>query len=244
MTQRSIHAGQTPMVVIKAGGDVQVQGWEQERVSANSDSRWGLKVERRRASEVGRVRARVGERVLLDVPINAIGPKNKDEPAEIIQVEIGAGGTVHVPRGSSVKVYAGKSVTISNLDGSVTAYSGWDARLRRVHAVVHASAGGAMDLDCETLAKGGDLAFSAGRDLRFYVRDLTDARISVNDLGGEWEGVIGKGTRKIRLNAGGDAILVTSQEVKSLPPDYVVGNIESPKEDDSPLVPPAEGRQE
>jgi hypothetical protein len=218
-------------VVVKAGGDVQVEGWDEERVSADSDSRWGLKVERRRESEIGRVRARIGERVLFDMHIDPIGRK-KEERAEITEVEIGGSGTVRVPRGSKVKVYAGKSVTLSDVQGAVTVYAGWDVRLRRVHTLVHVSGGGALDLECETLAGEEEAKFSAGRDLRFYVRDLADARVIVNDLGGYWEGMIGDGARKIRLKAGGDVTLVTAQEVKALPPDHMLGNIESPKQEE------------
>ncbi len=240
MTQRSIHAGPSPSVVVKAGGDVQVQVWEDERVSAESDSRWGLKVERRRASEIGRVRARIGERVLFDVHIDAIGRK-KEERAEIIEVEIGGSGTVRVPRASNLKVYAGKSVVVNDVQGAVTVYAGWDVRLRHVQTLVHVSGGGALDLECETLAGEGDAKFSAGRDLRFYVRDLADARVIVNDLGGHWEGMIGGGARKIRLQAGGDVTLVTRQQVKALPPDYMLGNIESPKEEAGDDESPSKG---
>jgi len=45
MTQRSIFSGTKPTVIIKAGGSVTVKGVEGERVSAQSESRWGLKVE-------------------------------------------------------------------------------------------------------------------------------------------------------------------------------------------------------
>ncbi len=79
-----------------------------------------------------------------------------------------------------------------------------------------------MDVECETLV-AGDAKFSSGHDLQ-------NARVIVNDIGGYWEGILGSGERKIRLIAGGDAILVTRQEVKAQPPDYVLGNIEIPVE--------------
>jgi len=68
-----------------------------------------------------------------------------------------------------------------------------------------------MDLECDTLA-GEDVKLTAGRDLRFYVRGLSDARIMVDDLGGCWEGLIGSGRQKIRLEAGGDVTVVTDGE--------------------------------
>jgi hypothetical protein len=230
MTQRSIHAGQTPTVVVRASGDVQIEGWDDDRVLANTESRWGLKVERRSETEIARVRARVGDRVLFDVHLDVIGHAKKKARAEVTEVTIGNNGQVYVPLGSNVKVYAGKSANVHNIRGDIAVYAGGDVRMRNLHTLVHASAGGAMDLECETLA-GDDVKFAAGRDLRFHVRNLDDAKVMVNDLGGYWEGIIGNGQRKIRLEAGGDVTLVTNQPVKGQPPDYVLGNIEAPNKD-------------
>lgn len=228
MTQRSIQAGPNPTVIIHAGMDVQIEGRDDERVVASTDSRWGLQVEQGSESQVARVRAKVGERVLLDVAFNGIGKKEKGDP-NAIQVKIGGSGKVTVPSSSIVKVYAGKQVTAQNLRGSIAVSAGGNVQLRNVHTLVQASAGGTMDLDCETLAQA-DVKFSAGRDLRFYIHDLSNTRISVNDLGGYWEGIIGDGQRKVRLSAGGDVTLVTTQEVKGGPPNYVLGNIEMPND--------------
>ncbi|MBI5030499.1 MAG: hypothetical protein HZB51_08225 [Chloroflexi bacterium] len=226
MTQRSIQARANPTVIIRAGADVQVEGRDEERVVASTDSRWGLQVERGSESEVARVRAKVGEQVWFDVAFNGIGKKNKVDP-QAIQVKIGSSGKVYVPSGSIVKIYAGKNVVAQNLQGSVTASAGGSVQLRNVHTLVNASAGGAMDLDCETLEPGG-LKFSSGSDLRFYIHNLDNVKISVNDLGGYWEGIIGEGQRKIRLSAGGDVTLVTQREVKGQPPNFILGNIETP----------------
>ncbi len=243
MTQRSIHAGPSPSVVVKAGGDVQVQVWEDERVLASTEHKWGLKIERRSESAVAHVRARakVGDRVLFDLSTDLLKRKKKDVPDDAIQVQVSGDAVVRVPYGSTVKVYAGRSVAVRDIRGSVTVYAGRDVRLRNVHTLVHVSAGRAMDLDCETLAGEEDIKFTAGRDLRFYIRDLVNARVIVNDLGGYWEGVIGGGARKIRLQAGGDVTLVTRQQVKALPPDYMLGNIESPKEEAGDDESPSKG---
>jgi hypothetical protein len=48
MTQRSIISGKKPTVIIKAGGSVIVKGVEGDRINAQSESRWGLKVERKK----------------------------------------------------------------------------------------------------------------------------------------------------------------------------------------------------
>ncbi len=229
MTQRSIQAGKTPTVIVRASMDVQVEGWDAERVLASTEHKWGLQVERHGESALGHVRARakVSERVLFDVSTDLFKRKKQDVPDDAIQVKVGGDAVVRVPYGSTVQVYAARSVEVRDIRGSVTVYAGWDARLRNIHTLAHVSAGRAMDLECETLA-GENIKFTAGRDLRFYVRDLSDATIIVDDLGGDWVGVIGDGRRQIRLKAGGDVTVVTDQPVKGQGPDEVLGHIESP----------------
>lgn len=227
MTQRSILAGRTPNVVIRAGGDVRVEGRDSDRVLADTESRWGLKVERRSESEIGRARAKVGDRVLFDVRLNVRNPLKKESLGEVIEVQIGGSGKVHVPRSSNVKVYTGKNAEVQDIQGSVTIYAGLDARVRGVHTLVLVSAGGSLDFECEQVA-GDDVKFTAGRDLRCHIRNLTDARVMVDDLGGYWEGIIGEGRTKIRLKAGGDVTLVTDQVITGQPPYDVIGKVERP----------------
>jgi hypothetical protein len=229
MTQRSIQAGKTPTVIIRAGADIQIEGWDDERILANTQSRWGLKVERRSASEIARIRARVGDHTLFDVHLDAIGRGKKKVRAAVIEATLGSSGRVYVPLGSSVKVYAGKSVTIQDIQGDVSIYAGGNVRAHNIHTLVHVSAGGAMDLECDTLV-GDEVKFTAGRDLHFHVHELPHAKLMLNDLGGYWQGIIGDGGRKIRLEAGGDVTLVTDQPVKGRPPDNILGAIEGPNE--------------
>ncbi len=228
MTQRSLSAGNSPTVNIRTGADVQVEGWDDDRVLAETTSRWGLKVERHSGPALGRIRARarVGDRVLFDLHTDIVRLK-KTDPGEEIEVEIGGSGTVRVPRDSRVKVYAGQRAEVRGIQGSVAVYAGGDVHLQDIRSLVHVTAGGALDAACETLAED-KIKFQAGRDLRLYVRDLTDAKIKVNDLGGYWEGVMGNGRYELRLQAGGDVTWVTDQPVKGQPPDYVLGHIETP----------------
>ncbi len=229
MTQRSIQAGRAPAVIVRAGTDVRVEGWDEERVFASTEHRWGLKVERGSASAPGHIRARakVGDHVLFDLSADLFKHKEHDVPDDAIRVQAGGDAVVKVPFDSSVTVYAGRNAEAEGLRGSVTVYAGRDCRLRGVHILAHASAGGTMDLDCETLA-GESAKFSAGRDLRFYIRDLRDARIMVDDLGGYWEGIIGEGRCQVRLQAGGDVVVVTDQPVVGAAPDEALGQIEPP----------------
>jgi hypothetical protein len=194
MTQRSIQSGPTTIVIVRVGGTVRIEGREGERVVANTESRWGLKVERR---------------------------------GDAIEVHIGGSGEVLVPLNSTVKVYAGKHIELRTIGGSATIYAGGKASLRAVNALAHASAGGALDIECERI-EGRDLRCSAGGDLRCFIRNLRDAKLMINDLGGYWEALIGAGHAKIRLTAGGDVTLVTDQAVVAQPPHYILGRIERP----------------
>ena len=225
MTQRSILAGQTPTVIVRAGGDVNVVGWDGDRVQADTDSRWGLNIERGRTSDIGRIRARakVGERVLFDVNVGVPGRAKKDADDEAIEVHIGGSGTVHIPSGRAVKVYAGKGVDVRDLQGRVTVYAGSDARLRNLRTLMHVSAGGSIDLECEEI-EGYKVKFAAGRDLRCFVKNLTNAMVLVSDLGGHWEATLGDGRTSVRLEAGGDVTLVTDQVIMG----DILGNIERP----------------
>jgi hypothetical protein len=228
MTTRSLQAGPTPTVIIRAGGDVTVEAAEGERVLAETPSRAGLKLTRGGEAELARMRAKVGDRVLLDVRVNRPKAWQPAEDAEAIQVQMGGSGRVQVPPGSRVKVYAGRHVAVSGVGGPVSVYSGGDARLRGVGTLAHASTGGALDVDCQTVA-GDELKLAAGRDLRLHVRDLTDARLTVTDLGGDWQGRLGAGRVAVRLKAGGDVTLVTDQLVTPEGPDFVIGRVERPE---------------
>jgi hypothetical protein len=218
MTQRSIQAGLTPTVIIRAGANITVEGWDGDRVVAETEGRAGLQVGRRSETEFGRLRAKVGERVLLD--LRADLPRRwllRRGDAEAIEVQMGGSGRVRVPRGGSVKIYAGRSVDLRDVGGRVSVYSGGDAHLRGVGVVVHASSGGMLDVECQSV-EGDDLKLEAGRDLRCYIRALDDARLLVSDLGGNWEGRIGAGRVTVRLKSGGDVTLVTDHEV--VPPGH------------------------
>ncbi len=233
MTQRSMLAGQTPTIVVRANGDVTVEGWKSDRVQANFDSRLGLEIGRHRATDIGRERARaaIGERVLFDVsfsnPFNRSRRELKEIQGEVIDVHLHGDGQVHVPLGSQLIVYAGHNAEVHHLQGRATVTAGRDLKLQSVPVLAHAAAGRDLDIDGATLS-GSDFKFSAGRDLRFYIHDLTDARIRIKDSGNIWEAVLGNGQLNIWLTAGGDVTLVTDQEVKAQPPHYVLGNIERP----------------
>jgi hypothetical protein len=196
-------------------------------VQANTSGHWGLAIERRSESEIRRMRARVGGHVLFDVHIDPVAALKKGAVSKVIEVKIGKDGQVYVPLGSTVKAYAGRHAEVSNVRGRVTIYAGGDAHIRDVHTLVHATAGFALNLECDGVA-GDDVKFTAGRDLRCCIRDLNDARLRVDDLGGYWEGVIGGGRLKVGLKAGGDVTIVTDREIVAQPPFHVVGNVERP----------------
>jgi hypothetical protein len=221
-------AGPSPTVIVRAGGDVTIEGLDGERVLAETPGHGGLQLGRGSETQFARLRAKVGDRVLLDVRADLPKSLRKDADPNAIEVQLGS-GRVQVPRGSRLKVYAGGSVALSGVSGPVSVYSGRDVRLSGVGVLAHASAGRALDIDCQKL-EGETLKLTAGRDLRLYVRELADARLLVSDLGGEWQGLIGSGRVTLRLNSGGDVTLVTDREVVAQGPDFVIGRVEKPAE--------------
>jgi hypothetical protein len=226
MTQRSILAGTNQTIIIKAGGSITVRGQEGDRLIAATEGSGGLSVERHSESEIGRARAVLGEHVLFDLRIklpSLIEKKNE----EVIEVQMGGSGEVLVPFESNLKVYAGRDIDIQEVRGQVDAFSSANLRLRNVYRLGIASAGRTMDIHCQTM-NGDDVTFSAGSDLRFYIADLSDARLRVRDLGGYWEARLGEGERSVYLKSGGDVTFVTDQTVEALPPNYILGKIEKP----------------
>lgn len=224
MTQRSILAGTNQTIIIKVGGSVTVRGSESDRVIAETGDMWGLAMERHDEAEIGRARAAIDQHVLFDIRIK-LPTLTKKAPEEVIEVQIGGSGEVLVPFESNLKVYAGKNIDVRDITGKVDAYSGLHLNLQNVRRLGNASAGGKMNLDCETIL-GTNVEFKSGGDLRFHIHDLADARLRVKDLGGYWEARIGTGTKSVSLKCGGDITLVTNQEVKPLPPNYILGKIE------------------
>src|SRR5688572_12888095 len=101
MTQRSILAGTNQTIIIKAGGSVNVQGHEGERLLVETKGAGGLTVDRRRESEIGRARAAIGDHVLFDVRIklpSSLRPAPSERgDEEVIEVQIGGNGEVLVP---------------------------------------------------------------------------------------------------------------------------------------------------
>lgn len=227
MTQRSIFAGKNQTIVIKVGGSVTVKGHQDERLIAETRDLGGLSVDRRSESEIGRARAAIGEHVLFDVRIRLPDFKEKKQANEVIEVQMGGGGQVLVPFESHLKVYAAKDIDVQDIQGQVDAYSGRHLTLQDVQRLGNVSAGGTMNLDCQTMPRM-NVEFKCGSDLRFHVHDLMSARIRVKDIGGYWEARIGGGEKVVMLKSGGDVTLVTDEAVKPLPPNYILGKIEKP----------------
>lgn len=227
MTQRSILAEKNQTIIIKVGGSVTVKGHDSNQVMAESHDLGGLTVERRSESEIGRARAAIGERVLFDVHLKLPNFKGQSIPNEVIEVQMSGSGEVFVPFESNLKVYAGKDIDVQGIRAQVDAYAGLKLNLQDVYRLGNVSAGRAMSIDCQTMI-GTDVTFSAGSDLRFYIADLTSARLRVKDIGGYWEARLGDGEKSIYLKSGGDVTFVTDQKVEPLPPNYILGKIEKP----------------
>jgi hypothetical protein len=184
-------------------------------------------MDRRSESEIGRARAAIGERVLFDVRLKVPSLKGKEESDEVIEVQMGGSGEVLVPFESNLKVYAGKDIDVQSIKGQVDAYAGLNLHLRDIYRLGNASAGGRMNIDCQTMI-GKDVTFGAGSDLRFYVAELTSVRLRVKDIGGYWEARVGDGEKSVTLKSGGDVTFATDQKVEAVPPNYILGKIEKP----------------
>jgi hypothetical protein len=231
MTQRSILVGKNQTIIIKVGASVTVKGHDSDLVTAETKGKWGLTVDRRSEMEIGRARAAIGEHVLFDWRIKLPSPLHPTlsgkRDKEVIEVQIGGSGEVLVPFESNLKVYAGKDIDVQGIKGQVDAYAGLNLSLQDIYRLGYASAGGTMNIDCETMLSK-DVTFGAGRDLHFHVADLTSARLRVKDIGGYWEARIGSGEKSVTLKSGGDVTFVTDQKVEPLPPNYILGKIEKP----------------
>ena len=227
MTQRSILAGTNQTIIIKVGASVTVKGHDSDMVTAETKGMWGLTLERRSESQIGRARLAAGDHVLFDVSVKMPNLSGKNEPNEIIEVQMGGSGEVLVPFSSNIKVYAGKDIDIRGVKGQVDAYAGLQLNLQDVYCLGNASAGWSMNVDCQTMI-GNDVTFGAGRDLRFHIADLTSTRLRVKDIGGYWEARIGNAEKSVYLKSGGDVTFVTDQKVEPLPPNYILGKIEKP----------------
>jgi hypothetical protein len=224
MTQRSIPAGKNQTIIIKVGGSVTVKGHDSDLVTAEAESKWGLTIERRSASQIGRARAAIGEHVIFDLRLKVPNITGKSDD-EVIEVQMGASGEVFVPYSSNLKVYAGKNIDVQGIHGQVDAYSGRSLKLQDIYRLGNVSAGWMLDVECQTMI-GNDVTFGAGNDIRFHVADLTSARLRVKDIGGYWEARIGAGEKSVYLKSGGDVTFVTDQNVEPLPPNYILGKIE------------------
>jgi hypothetical protein len=227
MTHRSILAGKNQTIVIKVGASVTVKGHDSNMVVAETKDSWGLTLEQRSESQIGRARAAIGDHVLFDWRIKVPNLGEKKTENEVIEVQMGGSGDVLVPFSSNLKVYAGKDIDVQGIQGQVDAYSGLDLNLQNVYRLGNASAGRAMKIDCQTM-NGIDVTFGAGSDLRFHIAELASARLRVKDIGGYWEARIGAGEKSVYLKSGGDVTFVTDQKVEPLPPNYILGKIEKP----------------
>jgi hypothetical protein len=227
MTQRSILAGKNQTIIIKVGANVTVRGHDSDLVIAETKDMWGLTLDRRSETEIGRARAAIGEHVLFDWRIKVPSFGEKKPENEVVEVQMGGSGDVLVPFESNLKVYAGKDIDVQGIRGQVDTYAGLNLNLQDVYRLGNASAGRTMNLDCQTMI-GNDVTFGAGSDLRFHVSDLTSLRLRVKDIGGYWEARIGGGEKSVYLKSGGDVTFVTEQKVEPLPPNYILGKIEKP----------------
>ena len=52
-------------------------------------------------------------------------------------------------------MYAGTDAELNGIWGSAAIYAGGSVRIRDARTLVHVSSGGSVDLECETVSRGG-----------------------------------------------------------------------------------------
>ena len=126
-------------------------------------------------------------------------------------IEVTAGGTctVRVPRGSTLKIHAGKAAEVRQVAQVAAANAGTDLALSAVERLSSANAGRHLHLDCRAVI-GPAVKFTAGQDIRCHIRGLANARLLVTDQDGHWEQQFGEPETSIRLVGGGAARVVTT----------------------------------
>ena len=113
MTQRSILAGTAPDVIVKVGASVKVMGRDGDLVTAETNGRWGLKVERKKGS--------------IEVQMGGSG-----------QVFVPSGSNLKVYAGNDIEVqdiqgqvdaYSGFKLSLQNVTSLGNASAGWTMNL-------------------------------------------------------------------------------------------------------------------
>lgn len=82
MTTRTIIAGENPVVIIRAGGSARIEGSDSDRVTATTESRWGLKVERRG----DRIEVEAGGSCTVRLPFSSEIKVYTSKDAEILDI--------------------------------------------------------------------------------------------------------------------------------------------------------------
>ena len=96
MTERSILAGKSPQIVIHAGGDVLVKGWDSERVLAESSGIWGLQIKRKN----GVIEVQIGGSGQALVPFDSSVKVYSGKSSEIQEIR----GVVSAVAGLDVRI--------------------------------------------------------------------------------------------------------------------------------------------
>lgn len=146
---------------------------------------------------------------------------------DLIRVSLGGSGDVHVPRAVALQVHATRSAEITGMTGDVSAYTGAHLTVQTTGTLQPSGAGGRLSLACARLAPEIQ-SLGAGRDLRFQVDEPLDLHLQIQDVGGRWAIAFGAGTRALKLESGGDVVIVTDRPYTVASPNGITGLIERP----------------
>lgn len=227
MTQRSILSGTSPTVIIRAGRDIKVQGWEGDRVESAADGMWGLRVERKDG--------------VIEVGSGHGSDMRVKQKGDSIEINAGKDCEVRVPFNSTLHLYAGRDAEVTGVTGSVPgAHVGNNLTIKGAGSIGKCAAGANMSLEARRI-DGKNMKFATGRHLRFHIHELTNTIFMIKDMGGYWEMAFGEPATQITLKAGGDVTLVIDEEYSSYLPDLVGGlEVAHPGQNDHADPPPAQ----
>jgi len=114
MTTRTIIVGENPTVIVRAGGSARIEGADTDRVTASTESRWGLKVERRG----DRIEVEAGGSCTVRVPFASEISVYTGKDAEILDIRnriaiASVGGHLTIERAQRLAhAQCGRSMTI------------------------------------------------------------------------------------------------------------------------------------
>lgn len=108
MVQRSLMTDETPTLIVRTGGNIQVEGWDEQRVLVEADNQWGLKIQHKQ----GAIEVNFGGDGTLHIPVGSNLKVYSNREARITHIT------------GVVTIYAGSDVLVEDVNAIAQASSG------------------------------------------------------------------------------------------------------------------------